>query len=153
MSKHTKFQQLRTRNTTGRFFSWFREKPYFEYFLEITVRSLITYMIILVIIIIGLIMALVRAIIKNDLLFASLYAASLTFFATVLNVTIQSWLTLYKNRIEQQRDEVNKMTDYYEGIQKILKNPGHFPLKKISNFIDKFDNKVEMYGSENIAYQ
>lgn len=135
------------------FIDWFREKPYFEYFLEITTRALMTYMIILVIIVIGLVVALVRTLIKNDLLFATLSAASLAFFATLLSVTVQSWSTLYKNRIEQQREQVNKMTDYYERIQEVLKNPGYFPLKKISSFIDKFDNKVEMYGSKRITYQ
>lgn len=132
---------------------WLREKPFYEYFLELSLKSLITYIIFLGIIILGLVIALVRALLKNDLVFASIYAASTAFFGVMLTVIIQTWATIYKSRVEQQIDGTNKMVNYYEKIQKILKNPGAYSLEKISNFIEEFDNKVEMYGSENIAFQ
>lgn len=88
MSKRSKFQRFRSRNNTGivfvrlreklsvlwrGFIDWLREESYFEYFLEVTLKSLGTYIFILGIILFVLIMALVRALLKNDLICKLVY--------------------------------------------------------------------------------
>jgi len=82
-----------------------------------------------------------------------LYTASTAFVGGILSIVVQFRLTIYKSQVEQQRDGANKMVKYYEKIQKILKYPELYSFEEISSFMDKFDNKVEMYGSENIVYQ
>ena len=110
-------------------------------------------MIILVLILVGLVTILARSLLKNDQLFISISTALIALFGVVLTISTQSWLTLYKSKIERQQDGVNRMSSYYEEIVKVLNEPGDYALKDVLKFIKKFDCKVMNYGSNNIVYQ
>lgn len=132
---------------------WSREQPHFEYFLQTIITSLITWQVIALLFLAGAIIFLVKSLINDDQVFATIFTASIAFIGVILTIIVNNWATIYKSQIERQTDAINTMKNYYELTIKILKNPGFYSLEEIINFIDDFDNKVEIYSSPNIVHQ
>ncbi|MGF1478445.1 MAG: hypothetical protein ACFB4I_03005 [Cyanophyceae cyanobacterium] len=133
--------------------NWIIETPYLEFFLRISLNASVLYIAILSCIFVGLIINFVYSLFQNKQVFATFFASSVAFVGVLLSVAIQSLIAIYKDRRDRQSESVKKMTEYYEKIVKVLRNPGKFPLKEALEFINEFSDKVEIYGSSNVLHQ
>lgn len=149
------FKLLREKISSGwnSFTVWTREKPYLEYFLETSISIWAICILLVFILLAILVYILVLQLLQDNQTYATILAASIGFGGVLLSVLIQAWINVNKNQIDRYKDGISKMSDYYERLIKIIKTPGCFPLDEVSEFIDEFDNKVEIYGSRNLVYQ
>ena len=125
------------------------KKLYLEYSIEIGGKSLLTF--IFGMLLGGCIVALVHFLRNGNQVAATILAGLIAFAGAMITVTAQSRLTIYRSQLDQRRDGTNKMAPYYEGVIKLLKDPDSYSSKEISNFINEFDNKLEIYGSETVS--
>ena len=141
--------------------NWMIKTPYLEFFLRIIPKASIFYIAILSSILVGSITSLILIDFKRPIYFLSQnmqtiaigFAALIGFCGVLLTAAVQRWIATYKTKIDKQNENLKNITDYYEKIIKVLRNPRAFPSEEVLAFIDKFSDKVEVYGSSNISYQ
>ena len=133
--------------------NWMTKKPYLELFLEFLLVFGGCCLAFSFFILVFYVAWLIYSLIQDQQLFVTLVVSSIAFFGVLLTAAIQIWIATYKTRIEKQNESLKKMTDYYEKIIKLLRNPRAFSSKEVSAFLNVFSDKVEIYGSSNILYQ
>lgn len=133
--------------------NWMIEKPYLELFSIFSLEISVVCIIILVIFITVLVVWLIYLIIQNQQVFATIIVSLIALSGVLLTATIQTWLAIYKIRIDKQNESLKKITACYEEIIKLLRKPREFSSEEALAIINEFSDKVEIYGSSNDLYQ
>lgn len=83
--------------------------------------------------------------------YATIFAAIIAVCGGVFNVLIMQ--VIYKNEIDQQKENIKEMKPYYDKLRKLFKKYQNITLEELSTFLEEFDDNIEQYGSSDIAHK
>ncbi len=142
-----------------KFIEWSREEPHLDYLKSITLVLILllllsSFFLASGLYIINLISLLNQALRGKNPVAAAIFTALLAFFGVFITPTISAWINskIKTDRTSQRTETSTQMFSYYENIYKILNKPKYYGLGKISNFLDEFDDKVRIYGSNDTKH-
>jgi hypothetical protein len=131
---------------------WIREKPYFTYFVCFLEIIILFFVVFYVLLAVFKMIEQIHLLLNNEIAFVALLAAILGFLGVAITNLCNAWNKKHDTAVEKQKTASDKMSKDYETIVKILKNPNFYEPAKVFNFIDRFDNLVEIYSSSKVFY-